>query len=363
MGEIRKRGGVYWIRYYRAGKRYEESSGSDKKGKAVDLLKLREGDIAHGVPVTPAIGRLLFDEAAAAVINDYAVNGKRSLEAAKRRLKLHLKPYFGGRKMATIGADVVLGYVAERQKAEASNATINRELSLLKRAFSLAIRHGRLLTKPHIAMLAENNVRTGFFEREDFEAVRAQLPAYLRGVATVAYFTGWRVPSEVLPLEWSRVDRQAGTLRLDPGATKNGKGRTFPYSVVPELQDAIEAAWLEHEALKKKGTICPLVFQHRGGKPIRDFRDSWKTATEAAGCPGRIPHDFRRTAVRNLVRAGVSEVVAMTMTGHLTRSVFDRYDIVDEADLATAASRLAGAGTKKGQSSEKGRLRRFRRKG
>src|SRR5436309_15820080 len=102
MGELKRRGNVWWIRYCRNGRRYEESSGSDKKGVAINLLKLREGDGAHGLPVTPRIGRLRFEEAAADVINDYRTNGKRSLDEVERRLRLYLTPYFGGRRMASI---------------------------------------------------------------------------------------------------------------------------------------------------------------------------------------------------------------------------------------------------------------------
>jgi integrase len=366
MGELRQRGRIWWIRYYRNGRRYEESSGSEKKGAVIDLLKIREGDSARGLPVTPKIGRLRFEEAAADVVTDYRVNGKRTLVDVERRIKNHLTPFFGGRRMANITTAEVRAFIASRQAAKASSAEINRELSILKRAYRLALKDGKLLHAPHVPMLEERNIRQGFFEREMFEAVRAALPQPLRLVVTFAYLTGWRIRSEILPLQWRQVDRKGGVVRLEPGTTKNSEGRTFPYrDLLPELRDTIEAQWKTHEELQARGILSPWVFPRlRGADPgrgIGSFRKAWQSACEEAGCPQSIPHDFRRSAVRNLVRAGVSERTAMMLTGHKTRSVFDRYDIVNEADLEDAVRKLAAAGTKKGQSSRSGVLRKIRR--
>jgi integrase len=253
MGELRQRGRVWWIRYYRNGQRHEESSHSEKKHVAIDL-KIREGDVAKGVPVSARIGRLRFEDAAADVVNDYRTNAKRSLDEVERRITKHLQPYFGGRRMAAITTADIRSYVAQRQAetemvrkaydvrrkdgtatrvveqrrtiAGVSNAEINRELTILKRVFSLAMQAGKLLHKPHIPLLRENNTRTGFFEPEQFTSVQAHLPTALRPIVEFAYITGWRIASEVLPLEWRNVDFGAGEVRLDAGTTKNGEGRS-----------------------------------------------------------------------------------------------------------------------------------------
>lgn len=363
MGQLRKRGHTWWIRYYRNGRRFEESSRSEKYTDAERLLKIREGKIAEGAPISPAIGRLRFEEATADVVADYRINRKRSIRQLERRITLHLTPFFGGRRMVNLTTADVRAYIARRQAANASNAEINRELAILKRAFRLAMQAGKLLYRPHIPMLEEHNVRTGFFERDEFEAVRSRLREYLRPVVTFAYLTGWRVPSEVLPLQWRQVDLKAGIVRLDPGATKNDEGRTFPFGqVLPTLRDVLEHQRALTEQLEREtGQIIPWVF-HRRGRCVRDFRNAWGKACEAAGCPGRIPHDFRRTAVRNLVRAGVPERVAMQLTGHKTRAVFDRYNIVSEADLQEGVRKLGAAltGTISGTIAPSGWVKRFK---
>ena len=378
MGQIKRRHRIWWIRYYRDGKRYEESTGSEKESEARALLKRREGDIERGAAVTSKVGRVRFEEAAYDVINDYRTNRRRSLDDVERRIEKHLAPFFGGRRLASItttdvreyivkrqgdktvsikphsftGRDGKLRHVPEQQRTVlgVSNGEINRELTALKRMFVLAIQAGKLLQKPHIPLLNEDNVRVGFFEREEFDAVLSRLSEEVQPVVMFAHITGWRIDSEVLPLEWRHVDFAAGEVRLDPGTTKNREGRTFP--MTSELRTLLERQKAMTDNLCREGALCLRVF-HRNADPIRSFRVAFRTACHEAGCPGRILHDLRRTAVRNLVRAGIPERVAMKMTGHKTRSVFERYNIVSTGDLRDAAKRLdeaaeAGLGTRLG---------------
>jgi integrase len=151
--------------------------------------------------------------------------------------------------------------------------------------------------------------------------------------------------SEVLTLERRQVDLRAGTLTLDPGTTKNDDGRVV--YLTPDLRTALDGQLARVEALSRQlGRIIPYLFPHPGkgrlqGTRIKDFRKAWVAATRRAGVPGRLRHDLRRTAVRNMTRKGVVERVAMKVTGHRTRSVFDRYNIVSEGDLRDVAQKMA----------------------
>jgi integrase len=342
--EIREQG-PWWIRYAVAGKLQCVSSESTKRSDAVRLLKEREGDVAKGLPITADVGKIRFEEAAEDLLTDYRINHKRSLRTVTLRIRKHLTPFFGERRLAAITPPLIRQYVARRQAAGASNATVNRDLITLKRMFNLSLQSGKLMTRPYIPLLKEQNVRNGFFEREQLQRITAQLPAHMRAIAAFAFVTGWRTPSEILPLEWRQVDLKAGEVRLDPGTTKNGEGRVFP--VTRELRQILEgqeaiAATLQRE----RGLITRYVFCFTIGKKAGEriseagFIHQWWKARIAAGCPGRMPHDFRRTAVRNLVRAGVPERVAMQLTGHRTRAIFERYNIVSPGDLREAAERL-----------------------
>ena len=170
-------------------------------------------------------------------------------------------------------------------------------------------------------------MRKGFFEEHQYKGVLTNLPEEIRPVVEMAYLTGWRIRSEILPLQWKDIDFQAGVIHLEPGTTKNREGRVLP--MITPIRKILETQYEKHKELLRFGKTCPYVF-HRSGTPIKDFYHAWEKACKAAGCPGMIPHDLRRTAIRAFERAGISEKVAMEMTGHKTRSVFDRYDIVSE---------------------------------
>jgi integrase len=346
MGQLRKRGATYQIRYYRNGQRIEESTGYTKYEDARELLKQREGDISKGVPITATSTRLTFDEAAGDVVTDYTVNAKRSLGELKRRITLHLTPVFAGRRLSSLTTADLRAFTARRLTAGAAAGEINRELAVVKRAFRLALEgdkyHGRI---PKVPMLQERNVRQGFFDEAMFAAVCAKLPVAIQPVVQFAYVTGWRIQSEILPLEWRHIDQKAGEARLEPGTTKNQAGRVFPFT--DTLRALVDAQWRQHEALQQAGTICRFVF-HRQGRRIISFRGAWSAACTAAGFPGRIPHDLRRSAVRNMERRGLSRSVAMQLTGHKTEAVYRRYAITSEGDLREGVDRLNGTGTHRG---------------
>jgi integrase len=346
-GSVFQRGAVWWVKYYRNGKAYRETSGSDKEAAARKLLRKRLGEIEVGRFIGPDAERVAIRELAEDYLNDYRVNARKSLDKAERMVKRHdddgkeldseLMAFFGDSKAHSVATDNVKKYVAQRLEAGAANATVNRELAALKRMFNLGLQAEKIHRKPYIPMLKESNARQGFFEHGEFIAFRNALPDYFKPVVTFAYYTGWR-KQEILSLRWNQVDLNARTVRLDVGTTKNDKGRLVILD--GELLEAIQGQWERRKVAEIPGQsptlLCPFVF-HRDGKPIRDFRKAWNKARTETGFAAKMLHDFRRTAVRDMVRAGVNERVAMMVSGHQTRSVFDRYNIVSEQDLIDAA--------------------------
>src|SRR5262245_32294863 len=140
MGQLRRRGRVWFVRYYRDGRQYEQSTKSEKKGDAIRLLRLLEGDIERGVAVTPRIGKLRFSEAATDLVNDYRVNGKRSIDELQRRIDKHLGPYFAHRRMASITTADVRAYIAKRQS----------ETEITRKAYDIHLKDGRVRRIPEL---------------------------------------------------------------------------------------------------------------------------------------------------------------------------------------------------------------------
>ncbi len=345
MGTIYERGGVFWVQYYVHGKRYRETSESTNPADASRLLKKRLGDAASGRRVAPQVDKTTVADVTAMLLADYKANGRRSLHRAEHAVA-HLHEFFGpDTRSIAITSDRITAYKVQRQQdahkgKPVANATINYELAILRRAFRLGALAGKIAVRPEVEMLHLENARKGFFEPEQHRAVVAHLPDYLKPITRVAYITGWRTKSELLTRQWQHVDFDGGWLRLDPGETKNGEGRMFP--LTPELRAILETQREKVRNLERAtGAIIPWIFVHRNGRRIKNFRHCWGKACKAAGVPGRLVHDLRRTAVRNLERAGVPRSAAMKMTGHRTETVYRRYAIVDEAMLKEGALKLA----------------------
>jgi len=230
MGTIYKRGKTYWIKYYQNGKPFFESSRSKLKMVARELLKQREGDISQGKIPGFYFERVTFEDLAEDFLRDYEINKKKSISKAKRSVN-HLKKSFGDMKANRINTIEINAYIQKRLNEGAANSSINRELAALKRMMNIGARQTppKVDRVPYIPMLKENNIRTGFFEHDEFLKFRDALPSYLKGFVTFAYKTGWRM-SEITGLTWRQVDLDNGIVRLEgishhiPSLSANKKG-------------------------------------------------------------------------------------------------------------------------------------------
>lgn len=343
MGMIYKRGEVFWIKYYSSGKPIRESTGTTKQKEAERFLKDREGRVAMGAPILPKVQRTTVDTLLADLKAHYQTTGQRTLREAETRLTPLIR-FFTGRRAGAISGDTLTAYIQHRQANGLSNGTINRELSVLGTAYKLGLEHGKVMRRPVIHLLKEAKPRQGFFEEHQFLAVRKHLPDDLQVAVTIMWLYGWR-RNEVMSLQLSQIDLDAGTLRLEPGTTKNQDGRVVYMS--PELQGLVVVQIQRVRQLSRKlGRVLPHLFVHlRGcykGQPVHDFRKAWSHACDKVGLVGMLRHDFRRSAVRNMERAGVPRSVAMKISGHKTESIYRRYAIVNESDIQDATRRLLG---------------------
>jgi len=333
----------WWLDYGLNGERHREPAHTASKAEALRLLRKRMAERESG-KVVGRPDRVTFAQMRELTERQYALDGRRSMVRLKGAFA-HLERALGRDARASeIRVERLDAYTAARLAAGASRSTVNYELAVMRRAFRLAIEKGLLASMPVIRLPQVRNRRTGFFDEGDIAALLLELPGDTRSLVQFLGLTGWR-RSEGLGLTWDSVDWEGEVIRLAASDTKGGDARLFPFGSAPELKTLLEARWANQDGL--------FVF-HRGGSRIGEgaLTGAWKGACKRAGLLGRLVHDLRRTAARDLRRAGVSEGEIMRLCGWRTRSMFDRYNIIDEEDLARAvAKRFNGKTTTKPEAS------------
>ena len=335
-GRVFLRNHVWWIAYYHNGRERRESSGARVRKEAVRLLRQRVGEIAAGSAQFPAVKRPrtkavtmhhLFD----LVEHNHHLNNRTS--QSNGLCLTRMRKHFGKYTVQACTSQVINHYMAARQQAGRKPSTINREICIVRFAFRLGYEQDLVPKVPVIKNLPDLAVRNEFFTREEIELLIPRLPEYLRDPVLFGFLTGWR-KGEITGLRWGNISRAEAVIRLEP---EQNKGRTVRVLALQgELLPLIERRW---RARKMGNTLALHVF-HNACSQLGNFRRAWLRACHEAGLGHRMFHSLRRSAARNMSLQGIPEKVIMAIMGHKTRSMFDRYNIVTEADQRAYAERL-----------------------
>jgi integrase len=323
---------TWFIRYCIKGQPVCEPAKTTDREEALRILRERIAKAARNTNYSEQIDKVIVNQLLDLVIEDYQANSLRSSYDTELRINKHLRPFFGHKLAITVGTTAIKDFTAKRA-AVAAPATVNKELAFLRRAFRLGTEQEPPLASriPHMRMLKGGAIRKGIVSYEQYRAIRDILPSYARIALVIGYFTGTR-RGEILQIRIDRIDFKAGRIDIPGDTAKNKEDRFLPIygDMAAELSMAISLA----------DAKCPFLVQDKG-KRVARFYKSWTTACETAGVPDALFHDLRRTAATNMIEAGWSEKEAMEITGHRTRSMFDRYHIVSARRIKMLADRLA----------------------
>ena len=331
QGCLYRRGSTWWIGYVSPRGYVRESSGSEVRADALDLLKKRQADVLGGW--NPGARKTTVNELLDVLLRDYEMHGRASQGTVKGHVST-LQGELGNALASSITYATAQGLVQRWQAEGRAPATINRLLATLRRAFRLGELVGLVDRVPPFPHLREDNVRQGFVEGEQLTDVLGLIEdTNVRDLVEWLSVAGMRV-GEASRLEWKHLhqtDQGETELRVPAELTKNRQPRVLP------IAGPLKAIIYRRRAARRLD--CVLIF-HRSGKAIKDFRAAWATACKRAGRAGLLVHDLRRSAIRALRQAGVSEEIAMRISGHQTASVFRRYRIVTTDDQRAALQRL-----------------------
>jgi|SRR5271165_2228333 len=345
-GTLYLRGDIWWVKIRVDGRPVYESSKSPKKSEAIKLrdkmlAKKSRGELSGGSADKVLITDLLDD----VLKSDIKPSTRYVWEKV---IEKNIRPFFGKIKAQRLTTDLMDKYREKRKGEGRSDATANRELSILRTSFHNARKRTppKVLVVPYFPIVAETNIRKGFLTDEQYDSLRDELPAELKGLFVTGYITGLR-RGEITAIQWPQVDFEAGLITLAKGETKNDEPRSVPV-LDGDMRDLLVAAKKERD---EKWPNSPWVFS-RQGERIIDFRWAWDEACKRAGVPDLNFHDLRRTAVRNMRRAGIPQVIRMKISGHKTDSMERRYNIVDSEDLQMAKELLQNRRRTPGNTSE-----------
>lgn len=323
----------YWqLSYWNGTRQVRESARTTDHNEAVKLLQRKLAEYVIGKSACPE--RIFVAALLQLVIDDYRRNDRADLQETEQRVNRLLKPAFGHLRPAEFTTKALNDYIQQRKQLGRQNGTINRELAHLRRAFRLGFEHDPQLVfrLPVIKALREDNVREGFLESDHYRLILDALSEEVKPVFVVAYHLGMRT-GELLALKRSWVDLREGLIYVNGRVTKNREPKTAP--IYGEMGPWLQMLLGRGETESRQ---CVWLFS-RGDMPIKSFKGDWEQACDKAGVPGLLFHDLRRTAVRNMIRAGVPEKVAMQISGHKTASMLWRYNITDTRDVKDAGER------------------------
>jgi integrase len=352
-GLIKIRGCRFWYaQFYRDGRQIRVSTRIEVKEKAKKELRRLMGDTERGLIPENEVRRVRYSDLRAALLQNYVERGNKSLQTTADgsetiwglkpldeffdyKPSKNNEPEKSGVPLTEITTDASREFARMRLDGGVSNDTVNGSLRLLRRMLNIAHEDRKIQVVPKIRLLKSSPARKGFLAKEQFDSLVSFLPVNLKPLVTFLYYCGVRL-GEAKQIEWRQVDLRGALIRLEEDQTKNSEARTVP------LPDVL---------VRMLERIGP------GEGPVFDttnLRKDWQKAcvaarlgslTEVEGKPdprytGLIIHDLRRSAIKNLMNVGVNEKVAMKISGHKTRAVFDRYHIVDTEDVVDAMRRL-----------------------
>jgi len=328
-GSVFLRGRIWWIAYSWRGHLHQESAKSADKKVALKLLRKRIKEVEKPRFVDPAKEqRYTLPDMKEVIRLDYVRRKNRSFESVEYAFK-HLEEGFKFHRVIDITDEKITAYGDNRLSSGAERASVNRELAYLRRGFNLMLEQKMISSVPTIKLYQGENIRKGFIDIAEFNVLLEKIAdADVGDLVKFLYHSAWR-SGEAMALQWSWID--GDMIRLPAEVAKGKKARALP--IVEEILDVIE------RRKQVRRLDCAFIF-HRNGRPIKSFRKAFKAAAKKIGFEGLLPHDMRRSGVRNFRKSGLSESEGMALSGHKTNAVYKRYDIISDDDLTQSMKRV-----------------------